>query len=345
MNKLFTLGLTVVLVVAGVFSVAAQDDEMMSTIAEIVVASAEAEEAEFTILLAAVGAADPVVLEELSDPEENYTVFAPTDEAFAAALEALDVTAEDLLADTEMLTEILLYHVVPAVYYAEDVVALDGALVGTTLNETALAISAGDDGVFVNDAEVVATDVEASNGVVHVIDSVLLPPAADDMMDMMAERSESSIAEIVVASTEGDAPEFTILLAALGAADEAVVAELTAGGPFTVFAPTDEAFVAALEALEISAEDLLADSDLVTEILLYHVAPGEIGAPTVVAVAGEGAVDVATLLPGTAVSVDASDGVTVDGANVVQTDIFGSNGVIHVIDAVLLPPDDMEDME
>jgi transforming growth factor-beta-induced protein len=229
---------------------------------------------------------------------------------------------------------------VPATLNAEAVVELDGALVGTALNETALSISVSDDGVMVNDANVVAVDVEAANGVIHVIDSVLLPPADDNMMGMMAERMESSLAEIAVASTEAETPEFTILVAAVLAADPAILSELSAGGPFTVFAPTDAAFAAALEALGVSAEDLLADTETLTQILLYHVVPGELGASTVVAVAA-GGVEVATVLPGTTVTVTASDaGVTVNDANVIQTDIFGTNGVIHVIDAVLLPPAD-----
>ncbi len=321
----------------------AQDD-MAPTIADIVIASTEADEAEFTILLAAVSAANPAVLEELSDAEENYTVFAPTDAAFAAALEALGVSAEDLLADTDALTEILLYHVVPFTYMAEDVVELDGALIGTALHETALAISLDGENVKVNDATIVAVDVEAANGVVHVIDSVLLPPDMEMMDNMMMDvRQEISLAEIVVASTEADEPEFTVLLAAVSAADPAVLSELSDGGPFTVFAPTDAAFAAALEALGVSSEDLLADTETLTEILLYHVVPGELGAPTVVAVA-EGGVNVATALAGTTVTVTASeDGVTVNEANIVTTDIFGTNGVVHVIDGVLLPPaeDDM----
>ncbi|MBK8027636.1 MAG: fasciclin domain-containing protein [Chloroflexi bacterium] len=129
-----------VLVMAALFMVApsfAQDEP--GTIADIVVASTTAETPEFTILLAAVSAADPAVLELLSNPEANVTVFAPTDAAFAAALEALGVSAEDLLADTAMLTNILLYHVVPGSFAAEAVVALDGALIGTMYPETALS--------------------------------------------------------------------------------------------------------------------------------------------------------------------------------------------------------------
>jgi uncharacterized surface protein with fasciclin (FAS1) repeats len=336
----------------GVIPAMAQDE--MGTIADIVVASSTAETPEFTVLLAAVSAADPSVLAELSDPEENYTVFAPTDAAFAAALEALGMTAEELLADTATLTTILSYHLVPVTLLAEDVIALDGALVGTVYHEGALAISLGEGTVMVNEATVVSPDVMASNGVVHVIDSVLVPPSVMMMMSgemvmteepMMATEEPmmepmGSIADVVVASTEAEAPEFTVLLAAVAAADPAILSELSNGGPFTVFAPTDAAFAAALEALGVTAEELLADTATLTAVLAYHVVPGHFSAETVVAVAGvEGGVNVATALNGTTVNVAASDaGVTVNGANVVATDVHASNGIIHVIDAVILPP-------
>jgi hypothetical protein len=99
MRKYLTLFVAIALVLSVVPALA--QDDMAPTIAEIVISSAGSETPEFTTLLAAVSAANPAVLEELADPDENYTVFAPTDAAFAAALEALGVSAEDLLADTE----------------------------------------------------------------------------------------------------------------------------------------------------------------------------------------------------------------------------------------------------
>jgi uncharacterized surface protein with fasciclin (FAS1) repeats len=126
----------------------------------------------FTTLLAAVEAAG---LAETLSTEGPFTVFAPTDDAFAAALAALEISAEDLLADTETLTSILLYHVVAGEAYAEDVIGLDSV---ETLNGAAISIAADDMGVTLNDSvNVIATDIMASNGVIHVIDAVLLPPA------------------------------------------------------------------------------------------------------------------------------------------------------------------------
>lgn len=126
---------------------------------------------EFPTLVAALEAAGLV---ETLQGEGPFTVFAPTEEAFAAALEALGLTAEELLADTETLTAVLTYHVVPGKNLAADVVGLDGADV-ETVNGATVAISLDGDSVLVNDATVITTDIEASNGVIHVIDTVLLP--------------------------------------------------------------------------------------------------------------------------------------------------------------------------
>lgn len=146
----------------------AMAEEGPGTIVDVAV-----ENGSFTTLVAAVQAAD--LVDTLSG-EGPFTVFAPTDDAFAAALEALGLTAEELLADTDLLTSVLTYHVVAGAVPSSDVVTLDGQSVAT-VNGAEVAISVDGDTVMVNDATVVAVDVEASNGVIHVIDSVLLPPA------------------------------------------------------------------------------------------------------------------------------------------------------------------------
>ena len=148
------------------------DDEMAEegpgTIVDVAVGAGS-----FETLVAAVQAAG--LVETLSG-DGPFTVFAPTDEAFAAALDALGLTAEELLGDTETLTAIPTYHVVACAVPAADVVTLDGAAVAT-VNGAEVMISVDGDAVMVNDANVVAVDVMASNGIIHVIDSVLLPPA------------------------------------------------------------------------------------------------------------------------------------------------------------------------
>jgi basic membrane protein A len=164
------------------------EEEMMMdgelvTIAEMVIEAASAEEdAQFTTLLAAVLAADEAVVTLLSDPEAEVTVFAPTDEAFAALVEALGEDAFNaILEDPATLTNILLYHVVEGAVDSATVVGLeDGTEVATLLADASLTVSFGEGGeVFVNDSQVVIVDVMASNGIIHVIDAVLVPAAGE----------------------------------------------------------------------------------------------------------------------------------------------------------------------
>ena len=139
---------------------------------------------DFTTLVAAVEAAG--LVDTLSGPGP-FTVFAPTDEAFAAALDALGITAEELLADTETLTSILTYHVLDSEVDAATAISLDGQT-AATVNGAEISINVVDDQVLINDATVVIPDIEASNGVIHAIDAVLLPPHdGDDMSDDMSE--------------------------------------------------------------------------------------------------------------------------------------------------------------
>lgn len=152
------------------------------TVAEIVIDSASLEEgAEFTTLLTAVQAADPAVLELLSDETADLTVFAPTDEAFAALGDALG----DIVEDTELLTTILQYHVLVGSAYSDEVLALfegeDDMMLETVEIEMAsgdtATLTLNDDGLFINGAQIITTDIEADNGVIHVIDAVITPPA------------------------------------------------------------------------------------------------------------------------------------------------------------------------
>jgi transforming growth factor-beta-induced protein len=256
----------------------------------------------FSTLVSAVQAAGLV---DTLNGEGPFTVFAPTDDAFDALP---DGTVAVLLADPQgRLTEILLYHVVPGNYMAADV-ATSGSLV--TAEGSALAIDVSGGNVMVDGAQVIQADIECSNGVIHVIDAVMIPP-------------EKDIVDTAIA--DGN---FTTLVIALEAAglDET----LKGPGPFTVFAPTDDAF-AALPEGTIAA--LLEDpeGDL-TDILLYHVVPGKYMAVDVLEVHS---LETAS---GRLLTIDASDeGVMVDGAKVVVTDIECENGVIHVIDAVMIP--------
>ena len=144
--------------------------EAPGTVVEVAVASGA-----FPTLVAAVQAAGLV---DVLSGEGPFTVFAPTEEAFAAALGALGLPAEDLLGDTELLTAVLTYHVLPVAAPAEVVVTLDGQSIAT-VGGAEVDITVDGATVMVNDATVVTADIAASNGVIHVIDTVLLPPAGE----------------------------------------------------------------------------------------------------------------------------------------------------------------------
>lgn len=504
---------------------------------------------DFSTLVAAVQAADPAIAEALSG-EGPLTVFAPTNAAFDALLASLDMTAEELLANSELLNQVLLYHVVSGSVLAADVVALDGQSVPTLLEGASINVSVVDGGVVLNDSvNVVTTDIVASNGVVHVIDAVLIPqvvmdamsteempdgyvnirvahfspdtpnvdvyvngevaiadlafPTVTDFMTLPAGSYEIAVAPagtsleeaaigpatfdlpadayLTVAAVgsleagtlapaiipadfseiaEGnarvlvfhgieDAPavdvlangsvlipalafpgsegdndgifelevpagtydlavvpsgatepvvidltgttldagtyyfvaavgtlaepqaavvaidaetaaalsaalnpmaeptmtiaeiaasneDFSILMAAVQAADPAIAEALSGEGPLTVFAPTNAAFEALLASLDMTAEDLLANTELLNQVLLYHVVSGQVLAADVVALDGQ---SVPTLLEGASINVSVVDGGVVlnDSVNVVTTDVLATNGVVHVIDAVLVP--------
>ena len=184
--------------------------------------------------------------------------------------------------------------------------------------------------VVLNDsAKVIITDIEASNGIIHVIDAVILPPsivAAAEAEEEMAEEMMDAKSIVDIAVEDG---RFTTLVAAVQAAG---LAETLSGeGQFTVFAPTDDAFAALPEG---TVESLLEDPEgALTNVLLYHVVNGAVKAEEVVGL------NAAPTLQGQEVSITVNDGQVFlnDNVQVVITDIVASNGVIHVIDAVLIP--------
>lgn len=169
------------------------------------------ESGQFPTLVAAVEAAGLV---ETLQGDGPFTVFAPTEEAFAAALEAVGLPAEALLAQTDLLTSILTYHVVAGAVPAADVVGLDGESV-TTVNGEDVTISVDGDTVMINNATVVATDIEASNGIIHVIDTVLLPA---DVAALVAGGDEEAAEEEEDEEPLADTGVDTGMLAVVGAA-------------------------------------------------------------------------------------------------------------------------------
>jgi len=318
------LKLMLVASIATVLAACGSDDDddapSPGTIAEV------ATEAGFSALVAAADKAG--LVGALSDPGAGLTVFAPTDEAFTALATSLGfASATDMVnaLEGETLAKILSFHVLPTRQSAADLSAggttqatlynFPGATPATLGVDTTSGVKLTD--AALNQATVTSADVAASNGVIHVIDKVLVPPGVLTVVQMAQLN-----------------PAFSVLVEAVVAADLATT--LSGSGPFTVFAPTDAAFTSALTELNLSKTQLLASPGL-ADILTYHVVAGDVRAADVVALPKPASVPT---LQGTDFTVGTTLAIT-DGrartANLVATDVIASNGVIHVIDNVILP--------
>ena len=280
----------------------------------------------YSTLVAAVKAAG--LVDALADAEAQYTVFAPNNAAFERALSELGLSAEELLGEgkREVLTSILLYHVTQGAADSSAALGLDGG---------SLTSLQGDD-IDINvvwrryiqlngDGYVIDPDNQGSNGVVHGVSRVLLPPSLfQSKASLLAKPAQREEYSTLVAAVK---------FAGLESALSDSKAELT------LLAPTNRAFERALAQLGLTAEQLLSDGkqDLVKQILLYHVISGEVRAGAVRAAAGG---DVPTL-EGESVHVSVSPFGVIelnDGVYVRRTDIDTTNGVIHSLSGVLLPP-------
>ena len=286
-----------------------------------IVETAEAD-GNFTTLLAALEAAG---LDDDLAGTGPFTVFAPTDDAFDALEAASPGILNTLLdpANQAVLIDILQFHVIQGKVMAADAIALDGTS-AEMLNGSYLRIDVVNGKVVLSlngnrEATVTVTDIEASNGVIHVIDAVLDPNDAVE----------------TIVQTALDNGNFTLLAAALQKAE--LVDTLEGAGPFTVFAPTDDAF----NAIGINTADDLPDKAALTPLLTYHVYDGSVLAAAAIDLDGQNV----TMLSGDSMSIDVVGGNVILNqgggreATVTSTDVLCSNGVIHVIDTVLDPAD------
>ena len=257
-------------------------------------------------LVAALAQADLVTTLQGDGP---FTVFAPTDQAFADA--GIDLTTFDTDEENATLVDILTYHVVSGKVMSTDLV--DG-MEASALNQDTLTFSVSTTEVKVNDAVVTTADVESSNGVIHVIDKVLMPPA--DLADIPATAQSTGV--------------HTALVAALSQAN--LVTALQSEGPFTVFAPTDQAFTDA--GIDLTTFDTDEENATLVDILTYHVYSGAVPSSAVT----DGLA--VTMFNGDKASfaVGTDGTVTIGDATVTGADVQTSNGIIHVIDKVLMPP-------
>ena len=266
---------------------------------------------EFSTLAAALQAGELV---DTLRSEGPFTVFAPTDEAFASLPEG---TLDDLLKpeNKEQLVSILTYHVVPG---KVDSAAVASLTMAETVNGAKIAIDAGAGGVKINDATVTTADIVCSNGIIHVIDAVILPPS-----------NESAPAHDGEPLAVEGVGSFKTLFAAIDAAG--LKETLAKDGPFTIFAPTDEAFAALPEG---TVESLLKpeNKEQLVSILTYHVVAGEVPSGKVVELTS------AQTVNGAEVTIEVAEGgVRVNDAAILKTDVPCEVGLIHAIDKVLMP--------
>ncbi|MDW3220425.1 MAG: fasciclin domain-containing protein [Acidimicrobiales bacterium] len=273
-----------------------------------------------------------------------FTIFAPTNDAFAAIpADILDA----VLADKDLLTSVLTYHVIGG----QSSGAADLGAAGSAATVEGGDVTFGADGTVVNDANVVCSDVSVANGTVHIIDSVLLPQVALDAIATLTGGSEDAMlgangvacsavptdgegsfagmADDTAATAASANPLLSTLVTAVVEAD--LVDTLNSDGPFTIFAPTNDAFAA------IPEDDLnavLADIDTLTSILTLHVIAGEQMSSADLVEAGS-----ATTVNGADLMFAADgDAVTVNGvATTICQDVPTANATVHIIDAVLLP--------
>jgi transforming growth factor-beta-induced protein len=242
----------------------------------------------------------------------EFTVLAPTDAAFAKLPAKI---VDYLLANPEALRNVLLYHVVGGSAKAAAVLASDSL---TAANGDALDVNLRDGKPYINDSQIIATDVLASNGVVHVIDTVLVPPG-------FAIPEAPALPNLVDLVVNGE--QFSTLEALLIKAE---LVDAVKNGEFTVFAPTDAAF-AKLPSEVVNY--LLANPEALQQVLLYHAVAGTNKAAQVLASS------TLTSAAGKALNVSLRDGKPfINDSQILATDVLASNGVVHVIDTVLVPP-------
>ncbi len=268
---------------------------------------AVANESTFSSLVGALSAAN--LVPALNDLSKTYTVFAPTNDAFSALLKKLGVGLKDLSAET--LSPILLYHVVNGYVPSSTVTAGYVPTLSSAFGKSlSLQLSVAGGVKLNNSINVIATDVVATNGIIHVIDGVLLP---------------QNVVELAQQN-----PMFSTLVLAVVKAD--LASTLAKAGPYTVFAPTNDAFSVLFKALGVSGVDALSKEAL-TPILLAHVVSGNVQSGNL----ASGMVSTLNAAKSLNVLVSGT-GVTIDGSvKVVKADVQGNNGVIHVIDKVIVP--------
>lgn len=277
------------------------------------IAQVVASRSDLSLLSEAIGKADLASTLSAAGP---FTLFAPNNDAFAALLGELGTTKDALFADKALLSAVLKYHVLNAAVRKADIPPgkaiepVGGGFFKIDTQGSSARITDGRNRV----TNIIATDITAQNGVVHVIDRVLLPANKD-----------------IVQTAQG-VPSLSILVEAVVAAD--LVATLKGPGPFTVFAPSNDAFVALLSELGVTKDALLADKALLTKVLTYHVLPKRVLKAEIPLNSPIATVQGQSITVNSSLQIIDQRGRT---SGISAADIFNTNGVVHLIDKVLLP--------
>lgn len=290
---------------------ACENEEEVTTPAKKTIVDVVVGDANFSLLKTAVVHAG---LDKTLAETNNLTVFAPTNDAFKAI--GLTDDAAILKMDKTELGNILKFHVLTSKVNAADIKTADNQEL-TMFNSGKAYLTKDANGVSINGAKVTTADVAADNGVIHVINAVILPPSKTIVDLVVADPNLSLLKEAVLRANEGKTKVVTVLSGA---------------GPFTVFAPTNKAFEnAGFNAAKIKA----ADPDFLATVLTYHVVAARVHSTNL----KSGNVKT---VEGREVTIDAANATVRGGLNstaskVEKANIISTNGVIHVIDNVLLP--------
>jgi transforming growth factor-beta-induced protein len=305
------LSLLLLILLLAILPLSAQD----FSLANIITQSASASDAEFTILLFALGASDSSLLEQLSDPNSNLTMLAPSDNAFVEFLAKYQLSLSDLLSRPIILNQLVRYHILNDSLSSSEISAAES--LDTLLANNSIAVSMQRNTIRLNETtQIVRDGFAANNGILHLIDEVLVPPSL--LASLNHEGADRTIAEFLQSRAD-----LSFLAAAL---EQNGLLETfsDASGNFTLFAPNNAAF----EALGLSADTISGD------VLLYHALELEADSNALLAAASFPS------LQGANIQSSYRDGNIFlnEQAFVVELDIQTRNGIVHVINQVLSVP-------
>lgn len=326
--------------IIGLMPLQAQDDTSseITTLEYLRQRATASDDAEFTLLVALLQGITPDFIDQFTfiDAPDHITFFAPTDDAIRDYIAQNDLTLDGLLTNTEGIQQGIRYHMLVERLSAADLMARNGDFLRTFLPWDDLLVTISDGRIFLDEAEVIIADIEVADGIIHVVNRIIIPDGLSASGTIGPLSGLPTVADFVLeTATTTDTPDFTVLLLAMSQADTAAMRILSDNtDQITVFAPTDRAFAAAIASMDMTAQEFFARPDLLTGILQYHILDERLTASMLAAQ------DQWPTLAGDALNISVANNIVrINGqANSIITDIQTSNGIIHVIDRLLLPP-------